>query len=408
VISFYRQAIAVFLAILAFGPGICEAGENAKTRIIVLGVSHSGQLISERNSPAQLAAFVHRLHPDAICVERAPELFARGDQYEFTYEIQNVVMPLAQRDHIALCPFDWEPPVEDQRLGFGVDLDTPPEIRAPSDFQGFLFFPDASALKRDLFEADNKATLDPYIDFASKAAADPSRDLPRRMFLYRTFLQAQHIRAAARAHRGGTVLVVVGEFHKHDLEANLSGSDFIEIVAPSSLGHPSAEDVAAATTPEQRAAILSFNLLGRQAETGNVDWGWVERVLADFERAGATGETRLFRLRLAQLHGHLAADRAAAAYIALARATPRDAGFTWTGVKDPSRLDSYFDPYGNLGVADRALLEAARSTRTSKSQADAMIERLAATLSPRKARQLMVYWKRDASQPSAALTDGYR
>lgn len=57
------------------------------TTVVVLGVDHAAQLVSPRDRPALLDAFLDRAKPDAICIERTPEAFARGDFYEFTYEV---------------------------------------------------------------------------------------------------------------------------------------------------------------------------------------------------------------------------------------------------------------------------------------------------------------------------------
>jgi hypothetical protein len=45
-----------------------------------------------------------------------------------------------------------------------------------------------------------------------------------------------------------------------------------------------------------------------------------------------------------------------------------DEKFTWTGVKDFSRVDSYFDPFGNLSLAKRIRLELAREYRKSSKE----------------------------------------
>src|SRR5690606_40033983 len=166
-----------------------------------------------------------------------------------------------------------------QMLGWGVSLSQPPEIRAREGFQGFLSFPQPQKLARTLFSAEDPATLADVHAWIGTPAAQASRDLPRRMFLYRTFLQARGIAAAARQWRGGTVLVVVGEFHKHDIEAILADDPGIELVAPSVFGVPTAGEAGRATTRAHRIAIASFNLLGMQAATGNVDWHWVGREL---------------------------------------------------------------------------------------------------------------------------------
>src|SRR5687768_3197498 len=95
---------------LAFSQGVEPAS------VVILGVSHSAMLVSESASPAVLRAFIGRVKPDAICIERPPEQFARNSHYEFTYEIQQIAVPYAREHDMALCPFDWMPSVDDQML----------------------------------------------------------------------------------------------------------------------------------------------------------------------------------------------------------------------------------------------------------------------------------------------------
>lgn len=371
----------------------------APTRVVILGVDHAVQLVSEADQPGMLAAFVGRVDPDAICVERAPEPFARGDHYEFTYEIQDVLVPLARADGIALCPFDWEPPKEDTLVGWGADFSEPPEVRPAEGFQGFLAFPQPGKRARTLFAAEDRATLAEVDAWISTPAANASRDLPRRMYLYRTFLQARRIAAAARTEPGGTVLVVVGEFHKYDIEAILADDPAIVLVKPSSFGTPSADEVARATTRAHRVAIASFNLLGAQAATGNVDWPWVGRVLDALETQRRDPETALLRTRHAHLTGAIDGAAALERYAAIAADPGARRDFTWDGVLDQARIDSYFDPYGNLRIDQRARLEVAREARIAgdAARADESLASLRAELSPRQWRQLDAYWQREAS-----------
>ncbi|MGI9377497.1 MAG: hypothetical protein ACR2PC_15610 [Tsuneonella suprasediminis] len=371
-----------------------KAGEAAgKTRVIVLGVDHGTQLVSRNDQPGMLTAFLDQVRPDAICIERPPEQAARGDYYEYTYEVQGVILPYAARTHTALCPIDWMPPVEDQKLGFGLDLDTPLELRRPNGFQGFLSFPEANAIQRDFFAADDPANLARVVQWAATPAPAASQDLPRRLYLYRTFMQAQRIRAAAAARPGKTVLVVIGYFHKPDIEANLAKDPAIDLVQPSSLGRPDPAAVAAATTTEQLAAILAFNLLGVQADSGNVDWAWVADVLAQMEQRQPGPATSLLRIRYDLLTGTIDPAKAARRYAALAADTPDDARFAWTGVEDKSRVDSFFDPFGNLSVRQRALVEQARClfAQGQIRSGDALIETVARTLPKRQAFQLTGY-----------------
>lgn len=396
--GFHFLAFAVLLGVASFLPptasGVAASTQlQDRTRVIILGVDHSAQLVSEKDQPAVLAAFISALDPDAVCIERPPEQAARRDYYEFTYEVQGVVLPYVASHDVEVCPVDWMPPVEDQLLGFGVNLDDPLEVRREQGFQGFLTFSDPKTLTRDFFASDVPATTEPSRRWAAEAPPRADRDLPRRLYLYRTFMQAQRIRAAATTHRGGTVLVVIGEFHKPDIEAILSRDASINLVSPSTLPRPTSEAVEAATTQAQRAAILSFNLLGRQADTGNVNWPWINRVLQAFEAQNPSFEARLFRARFDQYTGSLQPRAAALLYRQIVADCPADVQFTWTGVKDASRIDSYFDPFGNLRVRQRAAIELARILYINNQDrlAARALADLRPSLQPRMASQLDGY-----------------
>jgi hypothetical protein len=368
------------------------AQDVPRTRVVILGVGHSTQLVEERQQPAALRAFFDRVQPDAIGVERDPEPFARGDHYEFTYEIQYIALPYAQERGLPVHPIDWIPPRDDLILGFGVDLEEPPEIRG--GWQGFLAFPDPTESRLPLLFADSEE------DRASRRApwqeewAPPSRDLPRRLFLYRTFLQARRIAEAAALHPGGTLLVPVGVNHKEDIERILADHPRIEIVQPSTFGTPSPGEVEGHILRRDLVAIASFNLLGIQWTTGEVDWDWMRRVVRRLEEEDSSPEVRLLATRLQVLTGELPPEEALHLYHRIAEEAGDSLPFTWTGVKDRARLDSYFDPFGNLSVGQRARLEAARELLRlgREGEALALREGLARELPPRMERQLEAYW----------------
>lgn len=388
-----RRAFACLtLLVAAAFPHIGQADEG-RTRMAILGVDHAAQLVAEKDQPGMLAAWLDLAKPAAVCIERPPEQASRQDFYEFTYEVQGIILPWAAKRGTALCPIDWTPPMDDQLLGFGVDLDTPLEIRKSQGFQGFLAFPDRKILDWDFFAAEDPATLAPLQKWAAEPAPRADRDLPRRLYLYRTFMQAQRIRAAAQRYRGETMLVVVGYFHKPDIEAVLKNDPAIEIVSPASLGRPAEDAVRAATTAQHRGAILAFNLLGMQAATGVVNWDWVGRVLGDFAGGAPSPEAKLFETRLAMLTGKIAPAEAAQRYAAIAN--DKDAGkpFSWDGVKDRARIDSFFDPFGNLDVRQRARVELARAlfAQGKSASAEQNLNLLAGEVSPRKALQLRGY-----------------
>ena len=388
-----RSIFALAALLLAAAFPCLAVAEEPKTRVAILGVDHSAQLVAEKDQPGMLAAWLDMVKPDALCIERPPEQASRQDFYEFTYEVQGVILPWAAKNVAEICPIDWMPPADDQLLGFGLNLDAPLEVRKANGFQGFLTFPDRKILDWDFFAAEDPAVLAPLRKWANEPAPRADRDLPRRLYLYRTYMQAQRIRAIARKRPGETVVVVVGYFHKPDIEAVLQNDPAIELVSPASLGRPGDDAVHAATTAEHRGAILSFNLLGMQAGTGTVNWSWVERVLTDFEGSTPSPEARLFRTRLAQLTNRISLAEAASQYAAIAADPAAAKPFTWDGVKDRSRIDSFFDPFGNLDVQRRARIELARTlfAQGKAARAGQALEQASAGLSPRKALQLEGY-----------------
>lgn len=386
-----RRAAEFLVVLCCFQTAL--AAEPKKTTVVVLGVEHSAQLVAPASRAGMMTAWIERVAPDAICIERPPEQASRHDFYDFTYEVQDVVVPYADARRIALCPMDWMPSVDDQMLAFGLNLDQPPEMRPRQGLGAFLTFPDAKTRELDLFFAEDPAVSAPVVAWSQQQAARADRDFPRRLYLYRTFLQARRVAAAASHYRGRTLLVVVGYFHEPDLEAILAADPTIELRQASSFGRPADADAEQATTQRHRAAVLNFNLLGRQADTKNIDWPWMERTLTALDKNGTIAESPLFRARLEELTGQLAPRAAVTRYRSLLVTTPADAAFAWTGVKDASRLDSFFDPFGNLSVRQRITLELVRSLRASGGSREAarLLSELRNELTERKGRQLDAY-----------------
>ena len=371
-----------------------RAAAQDTTDIVVLGVTHTGMLAAESYQPAVLRAYFDRVKPDAICIERAPEEFARGSHYEFTYEIQSLIVPYARARHIPICPFDWMPDVEDQMLGFGVDLNRVPFLREQDGYAPFLAFQDSAALTRDLFYAESVQERDEYRAWYGPMPDRPRSDFARRLFLYRTFMQAMRIARAAREHRGGRLLVVVGSMHKDDLERILADQPGTRILSPTVFSGPTAEEVARHVVHSDLLAIATFNLLGAQSSTRIVDWQWMGRILQELMARDATPEVLLLQTRLSSLTGSISPQDAASSYRQI-RATPSSAArFTWDGVLDRSRVDSFADPFGNLTVQQRAMVEEARELLKAGQHEDAddLRKELARSLTSLQRGQLDAYW----------------
>lgn len=97
--------------------------------------------------------------------------------------------------------------------------------------------------------------------------------------------------------------------------------------------------------------------------------------------------------RLDLLQGRISRAEAIGRYKQIAAAAG-EARFTWTGVKDVRRLDSWFDPFGNLSVRQRAHLELARESILAgrPAEADRLRTALGRELTARQRRQLDGYW----------------
>jgi len=152
---------------------------------------------------------------------------------------------------------------------------------------------------------------------------------------------------------------------------------------------------AAANRDAYRYAIASFNLLGVQAGTGNINYAFVDEAVAALAQSTPSAEVDLYRTRLDLLRKRITSEQAVERYRTIATAAG-DAPFSWTGVSDNQRVDSYFDPFGNLSVRQRALLEAARELggSTRMVEAEAIAGTIANELDPAKSRQFQAYFER--------------
>ena len=362
-----------------------------------MGVQHSAQLVAESYQPAVFRAFIDKVKPDAVCIERSPQEFARNDFYEFTYEQQYLVVPYARKNKIPLYPIDWLPQAEDTTLAFNIaDLEKPLFIRRPEGFLGFTSFKDKDTLETDLFYAETEDNIASQKEFANQPAANARFDFARRLYLYRTFMQAMRILRAAKEHQGETVLVIIGSLHKNNIEEILKGEQSLEIIQPSTFGKPAAENIKRNITTADLFAIAAFNFLGIQAKTGNVDWEWMKNVLEELEkRAGKTPETILLKTRLQVLTKKISSQEALNKYKQAFESVDDKKQFSWNGVKDFSRVDSYFDPFGNLTIKQRLNLEMARENYKLKqtSSAENIFRQLREQLPIQKSKQLEAYWE---------------
>ena len=363
-----------------------------KTKLIILGVNHSYQLVSKECQPAAYKAYFDRVKPSAIGLERAPNEFSVSNFYDFTYEQQDIIIPYAKKNAISVYPFDWLPSSTDQELAWSVgNIERPSFIRGEGTFNNFLSFP---KLEEDFFFSERKEIIEKISDWTTSSNSGEA-DFPRRLFLYRTFMQAMRIKAIAKDYLGQTVLIVVGHMHKNDLEKVLSDISSIEIVQPSEYGYPSEQEISTNIDEIDLFAICSFNLLGLQSEH-SFDMKWIKSILEDLDDNPKTAEVHLLKTRLAILSEDISGEEAIGDYVSLLTTVNSDEEFTYTGVIDSSRVDSFFDPFGNLTIQNRLMIELARENYKLNNlfEVESIKNELfnSANLSVLQIKQLEVYW----------------
>lgn len=350
----------MFVVFYVFGTSLSLSSQ--KPNVVILGVGHSTQLINYAQQPAAIRAFIDKVDPKAICIERSPEEYSSNDFYEFTYEQQYTVVPLAKEKNIPLHPIDWLPSETDTELGFGIrDLSVPRFLRQKEGFLGFTIFTDPADFEDDLYFAEKPNYIRSIESWYAPYPEKVSYDLPRRMFLYRTFMQAQRIQKVLETYSpGDTILVVVGAFHKNDIEKNLTEHGY-RVLQPSTLGTIDQKAIEEHFQRFDAYAILSFNLLGMQAQLNNISHRLVDYSFTKLKDVNSV-ERRLFEIRRDVLLKKITSNDAVDQYRKLLSGI-KDEQWTWNGVKDQTRVDSYFDPFGNLTLSDRIRLELARECR---------------------------------------------
>lgn len=333
-----------------------------KPNVVILGVGHSTQLINYNHQSAAIRAFINKVKPSAICIERSPEEFSRNDFYEFTYEQQFAVVPYARENKIPLHPVDWIPSDTDSELGFGIkDLNVPRFVRQKDGFLGFTIFTEESDFEDDLYFTEKEDYIKRIASWYSSQPEKTAFDLPRRMFLYRTFLQSKRIQKVLENYSShDTVLVVIGAFHKNDIENNLKEQGY-QIIQPSAFGNINQQEIDDQFRKQDGYSILSFNLLGMQSQIRKVNEKLVDYALANFGNDESI-ELEFFKIRRAVVFEKISSKKALDLYQDLLDKIGNE-NWSWTGVKDETRIDSYFDPFGNLTLKDRIRLELAREYR---------------------------------------------
>ena len=345
---------------------VSASAQAPKTRVVVLGVTHSNQLVAESYQPAVFRAFFARVAPAAVCVERGPEAFARGSHHEFTYEIQSIAVPWAAERSIPVHPFDWTPKADDELLLYGATWDPPPLVRRRGAPHAFMAF-DSTALALPFFYAERDSVRKDYRDWYDVVPARMATDWARRP-LPATAPSAGAPRgrrrgSAPRPHgaRGRGLIPHRGHRAHPGRGPALRDREAVDL-RPADRAGGERESARPTSSPSPPSTCWACSRASGRTRRGWGAWwrGWRRR----------GGRPRWSCWRRGSVCSP-AASRQRRPRDATRRSPPGPARtrVTWTGVQDRSRLDSYADPFGNLTVARRALLEQARE-ETRRGSAD--------------------------------------
>lgn len=366
-------------------------------KLVILGTDHSLQLFSEAQQPAVFRAFFERVQPDVICIEHPLEDYSRGDYAygEYAYEKIHIALPWAREHRVPIYPVDWVPPAADHMLVWNVpNIESPGFVRHHSYVRSFIAF-GRERINSDLFLGESQEAQQPVNEWYDQPRQLGERDFPRRVGLYRTFMQAMRVKSIAHQHIGQTILVVIGYFHKEDIERVLSNDPAINLIQSSEFGYPASAEIEQHIRHEDLLAVLTFNLLGMQCFTGAINLGWMSKILARLDNEN-TAEISLLHTRYELLANSINSETALRAYQDILHRCSRSDRFTYDGVQDHSRIDSYFDPFGNLGIHQRTLVEIGRenSKLGHHDKAAALLDEVLSSgaLSKMQQAQLRVYW----------------
>ena len=147
---------------------------------------------------------------------------------------------------------------------------------------------------------------------------------------------------------------------------------------------------------EEEIALAGVDALLEHRIAGVVFLAFISRT-PQLEEALRRAEVPIVFLGLSEQWGDSVGPEDAAQHYERIRMMARDdERFTFTGVKDAARIDSYYDPFGNLSIEQRARLEIARESYKGGrvEAAEGMRTHLltSAGLSVLQRHQLEAYW----------------
>jgi hypothetical protein len=185
-------------------------------------------------SPEVLKKFLEETNPEVIAAEIRPQDFAKGDFSPNPWDMNEVVIPFARTQHIEIEPIDWWP--DDLRSLYRKYYEK--FTRTAEGQRIYAQLEDEWAPHRESFPTSKEATPE-YIHSALFAERDLNfrkeikkrvGEGPQNLFWYtRAEKMNENLARVIQKHSGQRITVVVGAFHRPDIESFLRSQKDVEV-----------------------------------------------------------------------------------------------------------------------------------------------------------------------------------
>jgi hypothetical protein len=229
-----RPVHLLVLFLILYSGCATHTSDIAKTQITIIGTFHDGLKNMKFYSPEKLQSFLEKTNPEIIAAEIRPQDYAKGDLSPNPWDMNEIVVPFAGVRHIEIEPIDWWPDnMRAQYRQYYKELTVTEKGR-----QIYNEVEDEWAPHKKTFLSSREATPE-YIHSSLFAERDSSfrskvkklvGEGPQNLFWYtRAEKMNENLAEVIRRHPGQRITVVVGAFHRPDIENFLKTQSNVEI-----------------------------------------------------------------------------------------------------------------------------------------------------------------------------------
>ncbi len=194
-----------------------------QTTITIIGTFHAGHRELNHYSPIKLKELLAQSRPEVLALEIRPHDYLKGDSSKNPWDMNEIVIPFGKENHLPLEPIDWWP--DDMRAGHNKFLDelkkTPEGMKTFSEIEDEWAphrkeFPDYRDVTPEYVHSNEFAKRDS--DFRSRITSKIGEGPQNLMWYTRAAMMNQNIQKVLDKFPGKRITIVVGAFHRADIE----------------------------------------------------------------------------------------------------------------------------------------------------------------------------------------------